>query len=462
MESLASVHATPFAIAVKQHIESHCASDFALPSNYPFGSPGSAQYASLEAVHKLLRNARADAAAMIDGYFQSFHPSLPVFCELSFRAKLVDFWEQLETTDLIWLAQLLAVLGLGAYTIEYGANAIGHGSAAAADFLYASEACLSKTTYMARPTTTAISTLCLMVIAKQATTATCWTLDTCWNVMGFVVRLSMMMVLHKEWMPGYEDPTIGRERAFRRRLWTMIVYLDTQMSARTGQQSMLPQGAISLTTSNLSSGDCWDTIIPRALSTICHFLSRINAHDGDIFSYGEVINYDHEITQLMHEATAFYEDGIVRLTLDIFFRRALLAVHCQYALRPNASVLYPVSYNATIETNLALLNHYHQLSSMSPHTHLLAQPYMLDFLAAAFTTCMMLLSPSGSCSYSTINEDTGLTCRQTSLDALMRCMDILANDNRNVLCFTTGFKQLEAMYALTLKDNLPRAVPDTC
>ncbi|KAF3034472.1 hypothetical protein E8E12_001333 [Didymella heteroderae] len=277
--------------------------------------------------------------------------------------------------------------------------------------------------------------------------------------MGFVVRLSMMMVLHKEWMPGYNDPTIARERAYRRRLWTMIVYLDTQMSARTGQQSLLPQEATTLTDSSFSTGDFWDTIMPRALSTICQFLSRMNAHDGDIFTYDEVLNYDREITQLMHEATAFDEDGIVRLTLDIFFRRALLAIHCPYALRPNATVFYPVSYNATFETNIALLNHYHQLSSISPHTHLLAQPYMLDFLAAAFTTCMMLLTPNGSPS----NEGgTGLSeCRQISLDALMRCMDILANDNRKVLCFTTGFKQLQAMYALTLQDYQPRAAPNT-
>lgn len=362
---------------------------------------------------------------------------------------------------MVWLAQLLAVIGLGAYTIEFGSTTTGRGSAA--EFLYASEACLSKTTYMARPTTTALSTLCLMVVAKQATTATCWTLDTCWNVMGIVVRLSMMMVLHKEWMPSYEDLTIVRERALRRRLWTMIVYLDTQMSGRTGQQSLLPQDTTTLIASSPSTGDCWDTIIPRALPVVCQFLSRMNAHDGEIFSYEEILDYDRKITQLMDEATAFFEDGIVRLTLDTFFRRALLTAHCQYALRPNSIVLYPVSYNATFETNLALLNHYHQLSSFSPHTHLLVQPFMLDFLAAAFTTCMMLLSPSGCSSNSTNYGNIELSeCRQTSLDALMRCMDILANDNRKVLCFRTGLKQLQAMYMLTLKDYQSSAVPDIC
>ena len=462
MESLSSLHATPFAIAVKQHIVSHCSSDFALPNNYPFGSPGSARYASLQQVHELIQNSCTDVTSLVDGYFHSFHPSLPVFDKSAFDAKLADFWRQPETTDLSWLAQYLVVLGLGAYTVEHGSNTTDNNSAAAAEFFYASEACLAKTTYMARPTTTDISTLCLMVVAKQAITATCWTLDTCWNVMGFVVRLSMMMVLHKEWMPGYDDPAIARERASRRRLWTMIIYLDTQMSARTGQQSMLPQGIVSLTTSSVNHGDCWDTIIPRSLPVICHFLSRMNAHDGEIFSYDEILHYDRKITQLMHEATAFYESDIVELTLDIFFRRALLAVHCQYALRPKASVFYPTSYNSTFETNLALLNHYHRLSSISPHTHLLAKPYMLDFLAAAFTTCMLLLSPDGSPSCSIMNGNSGLTYRQTMLDALMRCMDILANDNKNILCFTTGFKQLEALYALTLKDNPSWSVPESC
>ena len=446
MESLSSLQSTPFSIAVKQHIEGHCSSDFSLPSNYPFGSPGSTRYATVQQVHELLYSLRADVATFVDGYFQAFHPSLPVFDETSFRSKFVRFWVDLESTDFIWLAQCLAVFGIGAHTANSDTTA--------AELLYASEACLAKTIYMARPTTTAISTLCLMVIAKQATTATCWTLDTCWNVLGVIVRLSMMMVLHKQWMPGYDEPAIVRERISRHRLWTMIVYLDTQMSLRTGQQSMLPQTTLHLYTDNLH-GDCWDTIVPRSLPVVCSFLSRLNAHDSEMFSYEEVLNYDREITQLMHQAAVFYKNDVVHLTLDIFFRRALLAIHCQYALRLNASVLYPVSYNSTFDVNLALLNHYHRLSSISPHTHLLAQPYMLDFLAAAFTTCMLLLSPdeSSSCdpTCSMVNEDTGLTYRQTMLDALMRCMDILANDNRNVLCFTTGFKQLKAMYELTLQ-----------
>lgn len=452
MESLSSLQTTPFAIAVKNHIQGDCLSDFALPSNYPFGSPGAARYSSLSQVQDLLWNSRAIVPSLVAGYFKSFHPSLPVVDEPVFCAKLANFWSHSDTTDANWLAQCLAVLGLGAYALEHGEHAMDPGNTTAAEFLFASEACLAKTTYMSRPTTTAISTLCLMVIAKQATTATCWTLDTCWNVMGFIVRLSMMMVLHKEWMPDYDDPAIAHERTLRRRLWTMIVYLDTQMSLRTGQQSMLPQGLVNLQTNNVDPQDCWDTIIPQSLSVVCHFLSRINSHDAETSSYEEALSYDRSLTQFMQEAAVFFVDDVIRLTLDIFFRRALLAVHCQYALRANAAVLYPVSYNSTFESNLALLNHYHRLSSISPHTHLLAQPYMLDFLEAAFTTCMLLLSPESSPSCSMMNEDTGMTYRQSMLDALMRCMDILAKENRNIVCFQTGVKQLEAMYELTPKE----------
>jgi hypothetical protein len=454
MELLSSLHATPFTIAVKQHMETNCSSDFSLPSNYPLGSPGSARYMSIQKVHELIQTRRTDILNLLAGYFELFHPSLPVFDKIVFEAKLADFWANPEATELTWLAQFLTVLGLGAYTTDTSSERTSDSKSTAAEFLYAAEACMAQTNYMARPTTTAASTLCLMVVAKQATIASCWTLDSCWNVMGIIVRLSMMMVLHKEWMPGFADPTIARERAFRRRLWTMVVYLDTQISARTGQQGMLPQGTVNLC--SIEHGDCWDTIIPRSLPIICEFLSRMNAHDGEIFSYNEVLAYDHTVTQLIREATTFYESDIVELTLDIFLRRVLIAVHCQYAMRPNASALYPVSYNSIFETNLALLNHYYRLSSISPHTQLLAQPYMLDFLSAALTTCMLLLSPEESSTNSLMDGDAGLACRQTMLDALMRCMDILANDNRNVSCFTTGFKQLEAMYALTLKDNPSR------
>lgn len=215
---------------------------------------------------------------------------------------------------------------------------------------------------------------------------------------------------------------------------------------------MLPQGLVNLRPNIDDPHDCWDTIIPQSLPVVCHFLARINSHGDELSSYEEAIQYDHYLTQFMQEAAVFFADDVVRLTLDIFFRRALLAVHCQYALRINASVLYPVSYNATFESNLALLNHYHRLSSISPHTHLLAQPYMLDFLEAAFTTCMLLLSPESSPSNSMMNEETGVTYRQSMLDALMRCMDILAKENRDILCFQTGFRQLEAMYQITPKE----------
>src|SRR5690242_4266621 len=453
MESFASIDSTPFAVAVKNHFETHCSSDFALPSNYPFGTPGSARYVSLQLVHELIHDSRNNIDSLMAGYFQSFHPSLPVFERSVFEANLVEYWEQPDTVDLIWLAQLLVVLGLGAYTIEHHYDTMSNGTTTAAEFFYASEACLAATTYMARPTTTAVGTLCLMVVAKQATTATCWTLDTCWNVLGLTVRLAMMMVLHRAWMPGYNEPVIVRERAFRRRLWTMVVYLDTQMSSRTGQQSMLPQSMIDSNAFSTANGDCWDSIIPRSLPIMCQLLSRMNIHDGDIFSYDEVLDYDRKITQLIQEATTFYEGGIVELTLDILFRRMLLIIHCQYALRPEAPTLYPISYNSTLDINLTLLNHYHRLSSILPHTHLLAQPYMLDFLAAAFTTCMLLLADDAFPTSSTTSADSDLMSRKTMLDPLMRCMDILVKDSRGISCFSTGFKQLAAIYAITLKDS---------
>ena len=76
MEMLSSLHATPFTVAVKQHMETSCSSDFALSSNYPLGSPGSARYMSIHKVHELIQNYRTDIPGLLTGYFKLFHTSL--------------------------------------------------------------------------------------------------------------------------------------------------------------------------------------------------------------------------------------------------------------------------------------------------------------------------------------------------------------------------------------------------
>ncbi|KAH7353134.1 hypothetical protein BKA66DRAFT_553815 [Pyrenochaeta sp. MPI-SDFR-AT-0127] len=445
LESLSGLDAPPFVIAMREHVESDCSSDFALPGNFPFGTVESTRYASLDKVQQLLQASSADANDFIARYFEAYHPSMPVLDPLTFHRNVENFIAAPEKIDASWLAVYLIVLGLGAHASHRDHDTC-------AEFFYAGEACLAKTPYMFRPTTTNISTLCLMVLAKQIAYATCWVLDTCWNVMGVVVRLSMMMVLHQEWMPELDEPAIVSERDRRRRLWNVVVYLDIQMSLITGQQSLLPQDTLLATVemNNPSTlEECWDSLLPQSFPVICHFLARINSSTDQV-KYDEVIEYDLEIRRLVRQFVDLPGSNVLHLTFDIYFRRSLLVLHRRYAMDPDAPFLYSTSYWSSLECSLALIGHQRILSETSsqyPNIEFIGRPYMLDFFGAALTTCIHLLRSDTPLSTTIIHEEA-VPPRQTILSTLKSCVDIIAREQSKSLCFRTGYRILTAVFEL--------------
>jgi len=422
-------------MAMREHIAGNCSSDFALAGNFPFGSPQSQAYASLDKIQDLLQNSLVSAVLYADAYFRVYNPCLPVLDRSTFMSKMESFHHTQTTEDSSWLAQYFVVLGLGAYATT-------RSDSASSEYFYASEACLAQTAYMYRPTTANISTLCLMVLAKSVAYATCWALDTSWNVMGLVVRLSMMMVLHKEWMAGFDEPAIAHERQARRKLWMVVVYMDIQLSLITGQQSVLPQDDFPNETEHCAPAnleDCFESILPRSLSIIRHVLSRINsAHDQ--ITYDEAAQYELEIRQLMRQTSELPGNENLRLALDLFLRRALSVLHGQYAIAYDAQCLYPVSYLSFLECNLATMGH-HQLFLSLPgqgtDLALVAQPYMLDFFAAALSTCVQLLAPVPP-----------PDCARV-LSTLRSCVELIGKEESRSLCFRTGYHLLSAVFDLT-------------
>src|SRR5262245_36896684 len=151
--------------------------DLVLPGNFPFGTPESAQFVSSEKVLGLLDASREEALGYLRCYISLYQPFIPI-CDISkLEVEIEQFWESPDSVDASWLAQYLAVLGLVAFAVNKDAKK-------ASDYFFASEVCLAKTSYMFRPTVMNIRTLCLLVMAKQVSFATCWALDACWNIMG--------------------------------------------------------------------------------------------------------------------------------------------------------------------------------------------------------------------------------------------------------------------------------------
>jgi hypothetical protein len=408
---------------------------------------------SPQRIQELLHTYNTQADVYITRYFKVYHPSMPVLDRSSFQTKARAFRDAPIEANASWLAQYFVVLGLGAY-------ATNRDEVACAELFYASEACLARTPYMFRPTTTNITTLCLMVLAKQIAYATCWALDTCWNVMGLVVRLSMMMVLHQKWMPQFDEPAIAREREVRRRLWTVVVYLDMHMSLITGQQSLLPQDVVLMSTKTrelTALEDCFHTLLPRAFPIIFQFLSRINSNIIPI-TYEEVVKHDAELRRLMQQITQLPGSESVRVSLDLFFCRALSVLHGRFALDADALSSYPVSYWSSIDCNLAMMAHHRNMAESPekiPDIAFIARPYMLDFFAAALTTCVHLLGHDPSLipipSFAPSVEAAGLPPRQTISRALNNCVELFERDESRSLCFRTGYHLLGAIHHLVSK-----------
>jgi hypothetical protein len=196
---------SPFAHAMREHISGDCSSDFAIAGNFLFGSVPSRQFDRRDRILDLLRAHKSQLDGFVHEFLEMYHPTLPVLDPVRFQSQIDTSSPNLDACSPSRLAQYLVVLGLGAY-----ASTRDHDLATS--FFYASEACLTQSSYLFRPSTTDISTLCLMVLAKQTAQATCWAMDTCWNVMGLIVRLSMMTCLHQEWMPEFDEPAIVKER----------------------------------------------------------------------------------------------------------------------------------------------------------------------------------------------------------------------------------------------------------
>jgi hypothetical protein len=450
LESLSALDAPPFTLAMREHIIGDCSTDFSLSGNFPLGSPESRPYMSLDRIQELLRTHSANADAYIARYFAVYHQSMPVMDPSTFHTKVRAFRDVPTEADASWLAQYLVILGLGAY-------ATNRDEVACAELFYASEACLARTPYMFRPTTTNISTLCLMVLAKEIAYATCWALDTCWNLMGLIVRLSMMMMLHQEWMPQFDEPAIETERELRRRLWIVVVYLDIQMSLITGQQSLLPQDVLPMSTESrelTTLEECFHTLLPKSFPVICRFLARINSNVNSV-TYEDVLQYDNELRHLMSLFAPLPGLDAIRLALDLFFRRALSVLHGRHALGTSAPHLYPRSYFTSLECNLAMLAHHRNMAESPEQISditLIVRPYMLDFFAAALTTCVHLLGHDASAATAYELDlsvlDTTVLPRQTMLNSLSDSVELFGKAESKSLCFRTGYGLLSAVYGL--------------
>jgi hypothetical protein len=289
-------------------------------------------------------------------------------------------------------------------------------------------------------------------VAKQISNATCWALDSCWNIMGIIIRIAVMMNLNQDTSVHYSTMS-DNERQLHRRLWTIICYMDAQLSLITGQPSLLPLDLLTLSADDvkepLELEECWTTVLPQLFPVLYRFLSRLNSPLGPI-TYDEILYYNSEIRLSMQRLGGLEGPSLLRLTLDIFFRRSLMVLHRQKALDDDAPNAYPTSYWSSLECSLAILVHHRSLSDVgepSDNVALTKRPFMLDFFAAAMTASIHLLRYDAPLA-ATLSPDSLIPPRKTIVDTLLTCREIMSKEKDVSVCFRTGYHLLNEVLSL--------------
>ncbi|ETS02731.1 putative fungal-specific transcription factor, partial [Trichoderma reesei RUT C-30] len=444
------------------HID--CSTDILLPSNFPFNSPGAIKYASsLDEVRNLIYSHRDKCDAFVEAYLALYQPVHPILDPPRFLKEINYFWEDAAQTDVSWLSTYLMVLALGCFAVT-------RDSPSTIELCLAAESCLARTTFMVRPSMSVMRTFCLIVLAKQLANGTCWSFDASWSLLGIIVRLAVCIGLHKPPVasskPMDSHAVTVSEWQTGHILWITIVYFCIQTAAITGMPSLLSSDDI------LRRTETHDALLPHiepkfgpwlslsdSFPTICSLIARVNS-DTEKPTYDEILRYNADIKLLM--ATTLEHPGCrnpsLRAVLDIFFRRILLVLHRCHALRPDAPILHPVSYWASLECSLAILVHHRDLCEHvgnPDNRDLLGRFFKLDFFAAALTAGLHLLQADAP-----LADGFSIPPRQTILETLETCTEIWGRDKERSVCFRSGHRSLmQILSMLSDLDAMRRELP---
>lgn len=434
---------SPLAAALEGVGTNACLANFCLPGNFPFGTPGAAKYFAREAVTRLLAGERTRAEEYLERYVDLLDVVNPILDLPVFRDEVERYWQDPNAVSLCWLSQFLMVMGLGCFTSA-------DEPPIATELMMAAEACLMQTPFMFRPTLMTLRALSLMSVAKLVCNATCWSVDSCWTLLGLLVRVAFIFGLPQERNDNDEELRDPVEREARRKLWLTILYLDIKVSMCTGMPPLTRPDELGnmRATPQWSDPNSLQMVLFQSLPTVLDVLALINSKKDQI-SYPDVLRYNGQLRELMGHAQRVCTANLQRITVDIFLRRCLMVLHRPFALHPEGPTLFPESYWSSLECSLALLVHYRELwcNEDGLRLDLVGRAFVLDFFSATLTTCVHMLREDAPLSGAAA---TGcrIPPRQLILDTLSICVDIWSGEQEKSVCWRTGYHLLKAVLAL--------------
>ncbi|KAK1244014.1 hypothetical protein MKX08_002152 [Trichoderma sp. CBMAI-0020] len=446
--ALASLESAPLAAALEDVATNACLANFTLPGNFPFGTPGATKYFAREAVTRLLAGERQNHERYLQRYLDLLDVVNPIIDLHIFKREIERYWLDPNASNLCWLAQFLMVMGLGSFASAEGEPPV------ATEFMMAAEACLMQTPFSFRPTLLTLKTLALMVVAKQVCNPTCWSVDSCWSLLGLLVRTAFIYGLPQD--PTDDAETNQEEKDARRKLWLTILYLDIKVAMCTGMPPLTRPDELG----NLQKIPEWgppdslQMVLYQSLPTVLSVMAQINSKKDQI-SYPDVLRYNAQLRELMSHAQRVCVGQLQRVTVDIFLRRCLMVLHRPFALHPEGPVMFPESYWSSLECCLALLVHYREMwcSDASLRLDLVGRAFVLDFFSATLTTYIHVLRADAP-----LTGAAAIGCafppRQIILDTLRSCVDIWSSEKDKSVCYRTGYNLLDAVLNLVPKNKI--------
>ena len=393
---------------------------------------------------RLLETERANCPEYIQRYIDLLDTVHPILDLSQFHNEVEQFWEDPSGVSLCWLSMFLMVLGLGCFSTSEEPYQ-------ATELMMAAEACLVQTPFMFRPTLVTLRALTLMVLAKHVCNATCWACDSCWSLLGLLVRTAHIFGLPQATVSGDGKPVPDTaERETQKRLWLTITYLDIKISMTAGMPILTRPDQIEcldLLPEGTESND-FCSLLYQCLPTVLTIMVELNRRGGQL-PYPEVIEYNTRLRDLMKRLRPICRSQLQFISIDIIVRRTLTVLHRPYALDDQGPFQYSVSYWSSLECTLALLLHYRELfaaADPSLRYDLIGRTFALDFFSATLTTCIHVLRKDAPLSGAAATGfDIQIPPRQLIIDTLKGNVDIWAGEADKSVCYQTGQNILQGV-----------------
>ncbi|KAF5860488.1 hypothetical protein ETB97_001438 [Aspergillus alliaceus] len=396
---------------------------------------------------------RRVADELVNLYLSTFETTYRVLHVPTFRKQYEAYWTGKETTDMVFVAKLLAVMAASScfFSPTTRLNETDTLHSAAGGWIMAVQSWMASLNVSSTIDFNMLQIQCILILARQADATDG---DVVWISSGSLIRSAMMIGLHRN--PA-RFPKMTRFWAeMRRRLWTTILELDLQSTLDGGMppsndldeydcgppsnyddedlaedmtEEVIPKDTAVVTRSS------FQILLWRSLALRVRIAKLVNSLKFTL-SYDEALRLSEQLVQYRDDALALFSDNaptsmppeslqFTRSFLVFIMIRFLLVLHRPFSLSVQLSPKFSYSRKICLESSLEMLS---QLDAPAvslpeaqacPHLGQLSGGMFRDeYFHAAITVCVEVFLQANE--FSSSKQSPGQPSSLSSLNDLVR------------------------------------------